>query len=178
LGDGFLYPTSIYSANFQYVSKHHEYIKYISDNLKLFGIKQAGRTRRIINKERGNITYNYCSLSYPELLNLRKKWYPYGKKIIPKDLKLNSLICRQWYIGHGHLKHQNNNRGNPHIILSIKCFKNQNLKWITKQLNNLGFICYKRKSNNTILISANSTRDFLNYIGKCPVKCYEYKWAY
>ncbi|GAJ16965.1 unnamed protein product, partial [marine sediment metagenome] len=38
-----------------------------------------------------------------------------------------------------------------------------------------GFQC-TRESDNKIHISTKSTKDFLNYIGPCPVKCYEYKW--
>ena len=51
------------------------------------------------------------------------------------------------------------------------------MKWLTQQLNKLGFKT-TITADNRIRISAYSTKDFLNYIGKCPVKCYQYKFNY
>ena len=39
----------------------------------------------------------------------------------------------------------------------------------------LGIIA-KIGMRNEIRISAYSVKDFLNYIGECPVNCYRYKW--
>lgn len=50
--------------------------------------------------------------------------------------------------------------------------------WLVKELNILGFKATRQKSNNTIYISPFSTESFLDYIGKCPVDCYQYKWDY
>ena len=41
LGDGCLQSISPYSARFQYASKYKEYIQYVSNTLKSFGIKQS-----------------------------------------------------------------------------------------------------------------------------------------
>ena len=178
LGDGCLCSQSSYSANFFYGSKYLEYIQYVSDTLQSFGIKQAGK----INKDNkcyknfNYYTYFYASRAYVELLPVRKRWYPDGKKIVPKDVELTPLTVRQWYIGDGCLLHLSKRR--PFIVLSTCGFSISDVEWLVEQLDSLGFRTTRRSSNNTIHISAFSTQDFLAYIDKCPVRCYQYKWNY
>lgn len=177
LGDGCLYSQSKYSAIFDYGSKHWEYINYIADILKSFGIKQSGKIQK--RRTHGNNTlfpnaFHYHSCSYVELKILYDKWYPNGKKIIPKDIKLTPITLRQWYIGDGGLFIPN--RGRKSIILSTYSFSINGVNLLVEKLNNIGFKVTRRPSNNTIKIWVNSCKDFLNYIGKCPVKCYQYKW--
>lgn len=180
LGDACLHSYSKYSALFTYGSKYLEYTQYISDTLNSFGIKQAGKINKIYHKEIGHFgeryTYNYASCAYEELLSIRKRWYLNKKKIIPKDLKLCPILLRQEFIGDGYLCHRKNRR--PRIQLSTDGFSILDVEWLVEQLNKLGFKSTRRSSNNTIGISAYSTKDFLNYIGKCPVKCYQYKFNY
>lgn len=174
LGDGCLISISIYSAYFTYSSKYSEYIQYVSDTLKSFGIKgrKIYKSRRTIE----SYSYNYASLCYTELLPIRKKWYPEGKKIIPKDILLTPLTLRQHFIGDGSLEH--GRRGRPFIILYTNGFSIPDVKWLVEQLIKLGFKATRRPTRNLIAISTYSTKKFLDYIGKCPVKCYKYKWEY
>jgi len=183
LGDGCLtttskkddLPSKNLSALFRYGSKHEEYINYISGMLKSFGIKQSGKIRKYINKEKGNIAYHFNSLSYAELFPIYNKWYPNDKKIIPRGLELTPLILRQHYIGDGSLIHQ---KRNTRIILSTCGFLIEDINWMIKKLDELRFKVTRQPSTNAILISSYSVKDFLNYIGKCPVSCYQYKWAF
>lgn len=176
LGDGCLRATSKYSARFTYSSKYLEYVQYVSNTLKLFGIKKTGKIYKKYNKKFDCYSYKCNSLSYEELLPIRNRWYPEGKKIIPRDLKLTPLMLRQEYIGDGCLHHLK--KGRPHITLYTNGFPVSDVEWLVKQLNKLGFKSTRQPSENAIGISAKSTKDFLNYIGKSPVKCYDYKWAY
>lgn len=95
---------------------------------------------------------------------------------MPRDLKLTPLVCRQWYIGDGCLKKPR--RGGPYITLATDAFPVLSVKWLVGQLVNLRFRATRWKSENEISISAYSTKDFLDYIGECPVECYQYKWDY
>ena len=170
-----LEPTDVYH-NFVYGSKYCEYIEYISKTLKSFGIKQSGKISKIINKKRGNISYHYGTSYYAELLAFRKQWYPNGKKIVPRNIRLTPLTCRQWYIGDGCL--MRGERGRPRITLATYSFPILDVKWLIEKLKKLGFKATRRKYNNTIGLSSYSTKDFLNYIGKCPISCYQYKFNY
>jgi len=172
LGDGCLYKISPYSARFQYASKYKEYIQYVSDILKSFGIKQSGKILKI--KKCNSYYYQYKSYSYVELLSIYNKWYPNGKKIIPRDTILTPLVCRQWYIGDGSLKYSIHEK--PSIRLCTNDFIVNDVNWLVKQLNNLGFKSTRQPVDNIIHILVCSTKDFLNYVGKCPVECYQYKF--
>jgi len=177
LGDGCLSSRSQHSARFQYASKYLEYIQYISDTLKSFGIKQSGEIRKYYIKNTHTNIYHYASYSYPEFLSIYKKWYPEGKKIIPKDLKLTSLTCRQWYIGDGSLTHVKG-KARPLISIATCGFNISDVEWIIEQLIKLGFKITRWPSENIICISAYSVKEFLNYIGDCPIQCYQYKFSY
>lgn len=176
LGDGNLSSRYNCSARVGYTSKYIEYIQYVSDTLKSFGIEQSGKINTQYHKKFNCYSYKYRSLSYVELLSIFKRWYPDSKKIIPKDLELTPLTLRQGYIGDGHLFCTGN--GRPNIALYTCGFTIPDVECMVKQLIDLGFKTTRRPSDNSICISAYSTKDFLDYIGECPVKCYQYKWQY
>lgn len=175
LGDGCLYSYSSYSANFCYTSKFYAYIRYIYKTLKSFGIERSGRIMRYRNKQFGNSTYSYNSLLYEELLPLRNQWYSNGKKIVPRDIKLTPSMIRQWYVGDGSLILDSTR---PAINLGTCGFPVLDVEWLVEQLIKLGFKTTRQSGNNTIRISVFSTQEFLDYIGPCPVSCYQYKWNY
>lgn len=176
LGDGNLCSRSSYSSTFRYGSKYPEYIQYISNTLNSFGIKQSGRIHKKYHKKYDCYTYHYESYYYKELLPIYKKWYPKGKrKIIPRDVELTPITLRQHYIGDGSLA--NKGRGRPFITLCTCGFTISDVTWLIRKLIKLGFRSTRRPSDNTIGISSHSTKNFLDYIGSCPVSCYQYKWA-
>ena len=182
LGDGSL-ERHKYSARFGYSSKYREYIEYVSKTLDNFSIKQCGRiferaTTQIKGKKfkKPAITYQYHSLFYEELLPIRQKWYPEGKKIVPKDIELTPLTCRQWMIGDGCLRQFKD--GSFGIILYTDGFAIGDVEFLVSKLNELGFKCTRQPAHNVIYISTHSVKDFLDYIGECPVECYQYKWNY
>ena len=176
LGDGCLYSQSKYSSDFQCSSKYLEYCEYVRDTLKCFGIEQSSEIFRHYNKKYKSYSYRYRSRSYVELLHLRKKWYPEGKKIVPKDVTLTSLTMRQWYIGDGSLARPKKSK--PCIILATCGFNISDVDWLVEQLIKLGFKAKRRPAQNLISISTHSVENFLNYIGKCPTECYKYKFRY
>ena len=174
LGDGSLHSHHGCSATFRYGSKYKEYIEYVRDTLKSFGIEQAGKIHT--PKIQGRTYYQYGSRSYVELMPIRKQWYPEGKKIVPKDIKLTPLTCRQWHIGDGSLSKPKKCR--PYIRLATCGFMISDVNWLVERLHKLGFKVSRNLYDNVIQISTYSTKEFLNYVGKCPVNCYQYKFSY
>jgi hypothetical protein len=177
LGDGRLELITSGSVRFRYSSKYFEYIEYVKNMINSFGIngKKIYKYRRT-NK---SYDYKYASRSHKELLHLCNKWYPSGKKIVPKDIELTPLTCRQWYIGDGCLRCQG--KRNPHIIIYTDGFSIPDIDLLLKKLTNLGFKVARQIHHHNkwiIYISSYSTKEFLNYIGECPVKRYEYKFDY
>lgn len=176
LADGCLSSRSIHSAIFAYGSKYPEYAHYVSNILDSFGIKQMGKINKRYYEDSDYSTYHYASLAYEELIGLKEKWYLNKHKIVPKDIELTPLTCRQWYIGDGSLSHQKGRM--PHIRLATNGLFIEDIEWLVLQLNKLGFLAKQRDHGHRIGISAYSTKDFLDYIGECPVECYKYKWDY
>ena len=168
LGDGHLNCRSACSARFVYASKHFEYINYVSNTLAGFGIIQSGKIQKRI------ATYKYASLSYSDLFDIWLAWYVYGSKQIPKDLELTPVVCKQWYIGDGNLSAFGHRI--PSVRLATCGFSITDVLWLVTKLNHLSFKSTYQQNNNTIHISAYSTKEFLKYIGDCPTECYKYKW--
>ena len=167
LGDGSLCSFTC-TARFRYSSKHLEYINYVSDTLAQFGIMQAGKIRRRVTCAVG---YNYSSLSYTDLFDIWVMWYAYGNKQVPRDLKLTPTVCRQWYMGDGSI-----HKSSRAIFLATNAFPVADVKWLVQQLAGIGILATHHSARNVIYIPAKATKDFLGYIGECPVKCYKYKW--
>ena len=175
LGDGGLYSRCPYSAFITYSSKYLEYIEYVRDTLKSFGIEQSGGTHKEYCKNTNTYVYHYNSRVYKELLAIREQWYPEGKKIVPRDIKLTPLVLRQMFIGDGSLIH--GRERSPHIMICTDSFPISCVNWFINKLFDLGFKA-TRQSSNRIHVSSCSTKSFLEYIGKCPVNCYQYKFEY
>lgn len=175
LGDGNLVSRSHYSARFQYSSKHQEYIEYVRDTLNSFGIEQVGKIKKqkLYYRDKSYYFYGYTSRDYVELLPICRQWYPNGKKTIPKNIILTSITLRQHYIGDGTLSKKDKS-----ITLYTNNFPVEDVKQLTIQINKLGFEAVRHLCNNAIRILVSSTKEFLNYIGKCPVECYKYKWKW
>lgn len=178
LGDACLASRSKYSARFHYGSKYLEYIDYISGTLESFGIKQAGRIIKHYHKKWKNYVYCYVSHSYAELLPIYNKWYPEGKKIVPRDIVLTPITARQWYIGDGTLNYDKRKGRRTSIKLATDGLPIFGVKLLVEKMMNMNIKTTRQPTYNKIYISTHSTEDFLKYIGKCPINCYQYKWAY
>lgn len=185
LGDGHLCTLSEFSACLIYGSKYKSYLEWSSAQLVVYGIGQAGKINKHEQKlprySKTYVSFHYDSKSYIELKGLHSRWYRSATeeeraegrkfiKIVPFDLELTALICRQWYIGDGNL-----DRRWRVITMATGGFEEVEVNHLVGMLCELKFRA-KRQKDNTIRISQRSASDFLNYIGPCPIKCYEYKW--
>jgi len=174
LGDGCVKMPGNRSALYSHGSKYKEYLIWLSGQYDEWGIEQSGRINRYKDKKTGAIYYGYKSRSYPELVPIYKRWYPDGKKTVPKDLELTPIMARQWYIGDGGFNDYK--RKHPGIVLSTYDFDQQSVEYLVGELCRQGFKAMRRPASNTIGLSAHSVQDFLNWIGPCPISCYDYKW--
>ncbi len=180
LGDMTLTQQSVYSAHVGYSSKYREYIEWLAKTLDDFGLEQTGRIRKnsfVSFKNYHAVAYSYSSRDYPELLGIKKMFYPIGKKIIP-DIDFTPLVLRQWYIGDGTVgRTRSSHCTKDFIVLNTQGFKPMYVQRATMKLNDMGFRVAYQPANNVIAIKGCSVVDFLDYIGPCPVECYSYKWA-
>lgn len=78
---------------------------YLLHHSKIFEQYSCYISEGAVFDKRTNKTYYNCKLKTkvsPELTKLRYKWYPDGKKIIPKDLELTPLTIATWFADDGH----------------------------------------------------------------------------
>ena len=176
LGDGSIFMHSNVSAYISYGSQYRGYLEWLSKILSSFGIEQQSKITS--HKSRGTISFHYCSKSYRELAEIRKLWYPDGKKHVPTDLKLTPIMMRQWYIGDGSLE-TGPKRSNG-ISFATHCFNRDELAFLADQLSSFNLPISLPASRNIIRIGARGVERFLDLIGPCPKEIepwYGYKWA-
>ena len=180
LGDGCLVwkSNSHRSAVYEHSSKYKEYLQWMSSEFSKEGMEQVGKINSstaplgISGNDKYYTSYRYRSRAYIELAEIRERFYPKGKKVVPDDLKLNIVSLRRWFLGDGCLSIPKT--ANPFVIFSTDCFDNKSLSNLMDNLDELGF---KNTHNSAgIRISSYSTIDFLKFIYPCPISCYAYKW--
>lgn len=181
LGDASLSAKSSMSACVQLSSHFYGYAAWFSQQLANWGIEQVGKLSAYdggYNTDTAGPGYKYYSKHYVELKPLRDKWYPHGVKTVPRDLILTPLVVRQWWIDDGHVDIK---RGKPNCtaVFNTNDLSQDDVEWLVKQLNQLGILCHRRPSNNTIGLTVEGTPRLLEYIGPCPKgiqSFYGYKW--
>lgn len=148
--------------------KYKEFAQYIVD---VIGFNCVVK-RNVCNDLRirgGKTTSYYFSSGNNELFTEeRYRWYK-DKKIIPNDFRFSSNSMKMLYLGDGC-------RGKNGIYLCTDSFDKILLETaLIKHLCSVGIECHVCKDNR-IYVTKKSVRDFLDFIGPCPVECYKYKW--
>ena len=183
LGDGCLciHKNGI-NAVFQYCSKSSEHTHYMGEYMSRLSSSKSYYDYNYLDNRTNKRYYGtrFRTISNEALTNEYYKWYKDGKKHIPRDLILNSQICLIWYIGDGGVVHSNRSE---FIKLSTHCFsKEEQEEILLPQLSRFNphlFVADRTKDGKplyAIYIPRKNMSDFLEYIGKCPLKDYEYKW--
>lgn len=171
LGDGSLrrYKNG---ALFAYTSKYYDYAVWLTDQFEREGIEcsEIGE----YHHEAGNVVFKFQTLTYKELGDLYDRWYdaPASKRL-PQDFALTPIKLRQWFIGDG----SNVTESKAKYIACYSAFSPEDksrLKAMLEQI--LGRSLVFHESGNKIYINADAVKRLFDYVGACPVSCYEYKW--
>ena len=161
------------SANYGHSSKHKKYIKWLFKEFEKYGLEKTGTIQK--RKSKGGfgygITYNAFTKNYVELKDLRFKWYPVGKKVIPYDLFISPIVLRQWFLGDGHFAKNSNM-----VILSTRALILKDVKFLVKKIKEQIEIeprifkekIYGEGKGYSINIKRRDLYEFFNYIGNCP----------
>lgn len=181
LGDGFIYFTSK-RANYPIFSveyKYEEYCKYIQQNNPFLNNRKINYRKRVSDRYNNGFVeqYNCKSLSSGILLDEYQRWYSTGVKIVPRDLQLTPLSMLIWYLDDGFTA-----SACKGIYIATDGFSLDDNYYLQEQLNkfNIKTNFHKASSKNNVRLyipaKNGNAKDFLNIIGPCPVKCYQYKW--
>lgn len=173
LGDGYIYYKTkekhypVFAVDYKY-KKYCQYIK--SCNPFLTGkIRHRDRSS---SRYKSKVEHYICeSRASSVLKDLHNKWYPKGIKIVPRDLVITPTTLLIWFLDDGY-------RSSACSGLSIATdgFSTKDvyfLKYLLESTYNFNITVTQERR---LYIKAESSKDFLDIIGECPVKCYEHKW--
>jgi len=161
------------SAMFHFVSKYFEYIMWTAEQLSLFGVKVSPIYSEISST--GGIVYRLRSKCYREFAELKHKWYPYGKKEVPRDLNLSPNVLKYWYLDDGTYRVRRNGRCEE-VSLCSKADPNTKL-FLVGRLHEIGIEATARREG--ITIRKRSQRRFFQYmLSDDPFipRCFLYKF--
>lgn len=126
---------------------------------------------RAPNSTRETRSWHSYSVTHPQLTELYRRWYPDGRRRLPKGFRLNPTHAHFWYIGDGSL-HK--------IWLNIQIYGyswgSESLANLANQLDVLGFEAMPHSWG--VRIPRRRVGDFLRWIGPPCIEEYEYKWAW
>lgn len=144
---------------------HQKYISWLWYLLEGWGLslgKMHGR--KLKRKSNGFSTlWQFETHSHHGgLVSLRERWYPQGKKHIPKDLVLTPNMLKFWYIGDGSA--HNLDRPGSKVIICNRSFSNKSLATtIIPQLKEHGIESRVHASLN-IFFPKESHHRFFQYV--------------
>lgn len=158
-------------------SVHLEYAKYLHDKIR----SSINSKASIRSKQKyGEKKFHSVRFSNVIFSNFYRRWYTKGthKTEVPKDLVLSPTACLHWYLGDGSLD-SSPRRHMYEITLHTECFDFDSVEYLQYQLSKAADIKVnfrKSKQRRALRIHGDDARQFLNYIGKCPIQSMQYKW--
>ena len=94
-----------------------------------------------VGKNRGfngkGLAQDICSVYFPVRVwskQQRKRWYPEGKKIVPKDLELTNLTLATWYMDDGCLVKRKSPKHKPNVVFSTNGFLHKDVLFLSELL--------------------------------------------
>ena len=141
LGDGSL-TSSRTNSSFEHSTANIDYGKYLYKLLQK-EVVPLGKPEILAGRNGGNPQFRTRTICNKIFTELRQKWYPFGKKIIPKDIKLTSTECLHWFLGDG--------SGGSGLVLHTNCFSIEDINILRNGLSKLG-IKTSIQSRNRIYI--------------------------
>lgn len=173
LGDGCvcLHQKNKKSGVYGHTDKNYNFIVWLKEQLSRFNI-HTGPTYHAKNN-----TYHFNTRYYREFVEFRHRWYPNGKKVIPKDIILMPNTLKNWYLGDGSYKKGKNGTKGGEIVIICSEFDPPGKILMMEQLVILGINC--SIYSHGIYIKAQSRLRFFKYMlldnNEIP-DCYLYKF--
>ena len=174
LGDGsiILSPNGK-SACFIQASKYYEYIMWLANQLVSFGV----RILKIYNEISYGISYFILRTKYyRDFVKVRKRWYPNGRRIVPKDIHLSPNMLKYWYLDDGSYRAgRNGTKKGEKVILCM--YDEKSRPFLINRLLKIGIDATNQKTG--IYIRAKSRKEFFHFmLSEEPYipKCFIYKF--
>lgn len=177
----------LHCSYFTLTSEHQEFANHVKEILPFkFRTYEKDRKVTIINGKEYKCSkaYDVTSVTDKCLNDYRTKWYPNNIKIIPKDLIISPISVKYWFYGDGSTSYINYKNIPRYVELTL-CTNNFSIsdcEVLIEKLKNVGLNLriHLTKNQQPVLFASKTENiiNFLNYIGKCTLNCFEYKWKY
>lgn len=168
------------NARFGLSCKHEEFARKFSQLSGSFPWTDVHC--RMIYDKRTDKTYaswRLRSLSDERLTKEYFRWYTGGKKIVPRDLTLDSVTLTWWYLGDGHLVRKKSRPNFRQVILCTEGFSDEDIDFLETKLSDLIGDDGVYIENRNIVVAKKSLCRFIQTVGmNSPVKCYQYKFEF
>ncbi len=159
LGDACLAPnwsSTNYCLKITRSAKQQEYIKWQYENLKPFVLTAP----RLYERTR---SYTIRTISHSELTELRKFFYPFGKKVIPKiiaEYLKSALVLAVWFMDDGNAVIRESKLRGYHLNTQSFTFdENEQLSSLLKKLHGIESSVESNKGYYRIGIWQKASRD-------------------
>jgi hypothetical protein len=187
LGDGSIRKPSSPNANCSFTknqcNRFKDYVFWHFDHLKPYSSSVgSGPSKKVVHKDNGqmsvldeivNIKWIYRSKAHPVFTDMRNKWYPHGKKIVPTDLRLSLLALAIWYCDDGQNVPQRRC-----AYLHTQSFTFEECEFLVSELKHLGISSRVSHHRNLPIIRINSP-SYLQFISMIKPyvewTCFHYK---
>lgn len=131
--------------------------------------------RKVMNRIKGKDYPGYSLKSHclPMLTEQRQRWYPNGKKIVPRDIILSPETVYWWYVGDGHL-----NKRDGCVVFCTNGFSIEDVEFLCSSYPLKGWEAriHLNRGRPIIHIPRRHVGNLLEHIGPCRNPEYEYKW--
>ncbi|HYF75021.1 MAG TPA: hypothetical protein VD757_00425 [Candidatus Nitrosocosmicus sp.] len=169
---------------YKHSSKHKEYLEWLMTQLPSL---KFGNIGRVVHSS-GAVSYHLHSNVHPDLTEFRDLFYlEDDTKIIPKDIKLTPTVLHHWYLGDGTYgyvsagrKPNGDQKKSWQMSIAACDFSRDSLEEIIiPQLHDIGIkaTVITKKGHPHVRISSYTHDRFFEYISKCNVKVYDYKFS-
>jgi hypothetical protein len=175
LGDGHLRAIATKTGKSSLIKNQSRKRKeYLNWHLNEFGdLSNALKDRDNFCKGKKYLRTTFTTKASKFLGDMRSKWYPKGKKIVPNDLELDPLTIAIWFCDDGY-----NNVESRVCTFATYCFSKKDCCYLIKQFKKFGINCYLNKEN-VIKTRSESYKAFVDLIGPYVIwDCFQYKLAY
>ena len=179
LGDGTVSKTSPYAARYTAMSKYKLYLDWLHSEFAQYGL-QGKPTKQVAIHSWGKAYtgYRFISYSYTELLPLWERWYPEGRKAVPRDFALTPRKLLHWWLGDG--CYWDDKKRGVGARLHTNGFDPGSIDILREQLAQRGISTSTFDSHGPVIyVLRRSIPRLFEYMGPCPAEIqeiYGYKW--
>lgn len=154
--------------------QHEEFINYCY-KLLISYMPNSPKYTPSDGKKGGTGVWSISTKNHPDFYKIYNKWYV-PKKDIPDDIKFTDLMLLLWYLGDGSLSsHEENN--SITLYFSTNSFSRDKIEHnLVPKFEEIGIYTSRITKDNRLFIKSDSIVKLLQYMGKCPVDCYSYKF--